>query len=192
MDAQRFQDHDNAGDKVHRGKQRQAVFRGEGCFTVDLDGFDGTVKIAEFVKDALGVAGGTGRVDGVSRVMHVGLFVSLQRLRPHHFVPVLGVQFKLASAVFSDIFDPFRRVGILHQRPGRAGFPDADHAENRKYAAGQAQEHKVFLADPVIFQVSVYPAAHVVHLGIGDSFSVGFVKQDRFVGSFGNITFKSI
>ena len=162
----------------------------EGNFPAQPDGINGAAQVAVFMEDALGVSGGAGGVDGIGRVVLIRHFIAGKRRGVHHLRPVVRVQLKPATAVLPDVVDPLRRVGILHQGPGCAGFPDADHGNDRHDAPGQVQQHKVLPADAVLLQESINFSAHLFELGIGDALAMGIVKQDCFIRLPGSVLFQ--
>ena len=174
-------DHNDGSHKVHRRQQGQPVVLVEGDLPADPDGLDGPVQVAEFMEYAFGISRGAGGVDGIGSVVLVRRFISGKRRGMHHVRPVVRVQLKPASAVFTDVVDPFRRIGILHQRPGGAGAPYADHGDHRHDAPRQVQQDEGFLSDAALLQVGVDAAAHVLQLGVGDAFGVRIVEQDRLI-----------
>ena len=114
------------------------------------------------MQNALGIAGCAGSVDRIGGVVLAGRFKAGERLCVHDFVPVGGGELYLASAVGADKVDALGGVCIFHQRPCRAGLPDADHGDDRQNAAGQVDEDKVLAADAVVLQISIDAAAHIV------------------------------
>ena len=114
------------------------------------------------MEHALGIARGSGGVDCVCRVMIVGGLVACKGLAFHDFAHGLGIQFKLAAAVFADIVDSFRCVGVFYQSPGSTGFPYAEHGYDGHDASGQIDQNKVFLADAFLFQICVNASGEIV------------------------------
>ena len=90
VNTQRLEDNDDRSDKVQRRQQGDSVLVGEGNLAVDADGVDRSLEVAVLVQHALGVAGGTGGVDRIRRVVVVGLLVTGERLGVHDFFPVAG------------------------------------------------------------------------------------------------------
>ena len=176
--AQRLQNNDDRSDEVQRRKQRKAVGAVKGGDAVDLDGFDGAVQVAVFVQHALGVACGTRGVDRVGGVVLIRRFKAGKRLGTHDLIPVLSGNLQLAAAVRADIADALGSIGILYQRPCGAGFPDTDHRDDRKNAAGQIDEDKILTTDAALFEIGVYAGAHIVQLRVGDSPCMCFVEKN--------------
>ena len=142
------------------------------------------------MQNALGIAGGSGGVDGISRIVVVNGLVTGLWIGLHDLFPGVGVQLKFAAAVLADVVDTLGCVGVLHQRPGSACLPDAEHGDHRHDASGQVDQHKVLFADAVIGKIGIDPAAHVVELRIGDTLCVCLVKQNGGVGVFLCILFQ--
>ena len=136
------------------------------------------------MQHALGVAGGAGGVDGVGGVVQIGFDIACERVGVHHIFPVVGAKLRLTAAVLADIGDTLGRVGVLYQRPCGAGFPYADHGDDRQYAARQVDEDKVLLPYAFLFEIGIDASAHFVELRVGDAFGVGVVIQDRRAGFF--------
>ena len=176
---QRRQNHDDGGHEVHRGQGGKPVLLVEGDLPVDADRVNRPLEIAVLVQDALGAAGRAGGVDGIGGIVLVRVLVPGKRGESHDLVPVLGTDLKPAAAVLADIADALRRIGVLHQGPGSAGLPHADHGDDGQHAAGQVDEHKVLPADFVLLQPAVYAAGEIVQLGIGDALCMRIVKQNR-------------
>ena len=114
--------------------------------------------------------------------MLIGILVPLKGLSEHDGLPDLHGDLQFAAAVPADIVDALRRVGVLHQGPGRSRLPHTDHGDHRQHPARQIDQNKVFLPDPVFLQPPVDPPGHIVQTGISDALGVGIVKQDRGVG----------
>ena len=134
---------------------------------VDADGIDGALQIAVFMENAFGVSGGTGGVDGVGDGMLVKRLMTGKTVRMHDFFPVCRTQLGFAAAVFTDIIDAFRGIGVLHQRPCRARLPNAYHRDHGQNAARQIDQHEVLFADPLCLEPRIDAAGHIVKLRIG-------------------------
>ena len=186
------QNHNNGCHKIQGRQGRETVFLREQDIVFFADRCNGPVQISILMENALGISSRSGGINRKSRVMGVRLNMSGEGLQAHHFLPVCRTQFIPASAVLPDKADPVRRIGVLDQDPRRAGFPDPDHGNDREDAAGEIEQDKVLLADPLLFQPCIDPARHLIQLMIGDSLCICLIKKDRGKGIPPGILLKSV
>ena len=111
--------------------------------------------------------------------MLVGIFMSRKRLKTHDLVPAVRIDLQLAAAVPANKVNALRGIGILHQDPGGAGLPYADHGDHRQHAARKLYEHKALFPDFVRLQPGIDAPGQIIELGIGDSLGMHIIKQDR-------------
>ena len=131
------------------------------------------------MQDTFRISCGTGCIDRVSRVMEIRSHKTGNRLHMHHRIPVAPVKLRHTAAVFADIRNTLRRIGILNQGPGRPCFPYADHGNDRKNTSGKVYKDKILFADPLLFEPGIDLTGHLVKLCICNSFGMGVIKQNR-------------
>ena len=155
---ERKQNNDNGSNKVERRQGRHILPIPERAFAVKHDRIDCPLQISVFVKHSLRVAGCSGSINRICRIMRIRLLIPGKRFKGHDAVPVPGIQFRRAAAVFADVLNPLRGIGIFHQRPGGTRFPDTDHGNHRHNATGQVDEDKLVLSDSFLLQPCIDPA----------------------------------
>ena len=136
------------------------------------------------MQNAFRIAGCSGCIDGISRIMIVRRHKAGKRLHMHNILPVVLVELCHTFAIPADIIDTVRRIGVLNERPGCPGFPHADHGNDRKNASGQVDQDKILLSNPLFPEPGTDLAGHLIKLRIGDALGMRIIKENRHIRIF--------
>ena len=175
------EDHDR-GDEI-QGRGQGETFIGNAQLAALISKrFGSFAEVAVFMEHSLGIAGGSGGIDSVSRIVIVGYDKSFGGRGIHDRFPVLRIDLQLAAAILPDEIDPFRRVGILYQGEGGAGTPDPHRGDQGLDPARQVDQNEIFFSDSVVLQEGADLAAEFVELAVGQSFGGRFIVKECMIG----------